>query len=81
MKIRNPNLDSNSSKQERDNISLPPLETITVNSSKNPFLVWFGWTATVILISFAGDFIGRSRKTHITQNRRTVIGKTNLFKL
>ena len=59
MKIRDPNLNSETLKKDREGIALPPLETITVNSSKNPFLFWFVWTATLIIIVLIGYFVGR----------------------
>ena len=59
MKIRDPNLNSETLKKDREGIALPPLETITVNSSKNPFLFWFVWTATLIIIALIGYFVGR----------------------
>ena len=59
MKIRDPNLTDESLKKERENISLPPLETVTVSSSKNPYLFWFVWTAALSIISLLGYVIGR----------------------
>ena len=51
MKIRDPNLTSDSLKKERESISLPPLETATVSSGKNPYLFWFVWTAALSIIT------------------------------
>ncbi len=59
MKIRDPKLSSESSKKEREDIALPPLESITINSSKNPFLFWFVWTAALIIIALLGYVVGR----------------------
>ncbi len=59
MKIRDPNLNPESLKKERGDIALPPLETITVNSSKNPFLFWFVWTAVLTIIALLGYIVGR----------------------
>jgi hypothetical protein len=58
MKIRDPNLNSETLKKDRQNVSLPPLETITVNSSKNPFLFWFAWTAALLIITLLGYVVG-----------------------
>ena len=59
MKIRDPNLTSDSLKKERENVALPPLETVTVNSSKNPYLFWFVWTAALSIITLLGYVVGR----------------------
>ncbi len=59
MKIRDPNLTSDSLKKERENVALPPLETVTVNSSKNPYLFWFVWTAVLSIITLLGYVVGR----------------------
>ncbi|OUV28314.1 MAG: hypothetical protein CBC60_06850 [Betaproteobacteria bacterium TMED100] len=59
MKIRDPHLSSDSLEKDRQSISLPPLETATVSSSKNPYLFWFVWTAALSIISLLGYVIGR----------------------
>ena len=59
MKIRDPHLSSDSLEKDRQSISLPPLETVTVSSSKNPYLFWFVWTAALSIIALLGYVIGR----------------------
>ncbi|OUW00612.1 MAG: hypothetical protein CBD16_06360 [Betaproteobacteria bacterium TMED156] len=59
MKIRDPNLSSETLKEDRKEVELPPLESITVNSSKNPFMFWFVWTAVLIIIALVGFVVGR----------------------